>query len=128
MKTIARILIAIIATVFFLMVLHSCSPRTQSTSTLADFVITRVSECDTVCVKERGILRIDSRNITFISASYDIRLSSIHVIAPNEFTAIDQNNKPYDVVIGKPMRGDAIIGFQPCHHEWIIIDTKCFGV
>lgn len=102
---------------------------------MAEFVITTIGPYDTLCVKERGILTRKFKNldtqveVSFVSSSFNINIrQAFRSESTYTFSGTAEDGTCYDVTMGRPQRGDAIIGFQKCEHEWIIIGLKCYAI
>lgn len=99
----------------------------------ADFAITEWHTNDSTCVIEQGELFIHFRvfntetEVKFKSESFNIHIPKAIRTEPNSYSysGIATDGTRWDVTIGVPRRGDAIIAFRG-EHGWTIIDYKCF--
>jgi hypothetical protein len=98
----------------------------------ADFYITTISSTDTTCIKEHGLLFIDSKVFnTEVEVRYEGTVFSIYIpkairsqSSSYSYSGYADDGSAWDVTIGT--KRDAIIAFKGGPTYWKIIDYKCF--
>jgi hypothetical protein len=91
--------------------------------------MTHVQPCDTLYIQERGTLKQQFKKlnseleISFVSARFNIQVrQAFRTKDRYSYSGVGDDGQRYDIVIGRPEQGDAVVSFRKCDHEVIVID------
>lgn len=118
--------------IILLLLISSCATFNKTKVFHADFAITHMGDSTSSCTTEKAKLVMKQGflasvlDMQFISSQDTVIITKAYRSEARSYSysGYDSSGRKFDIVVGTPWTGDAIIAFRD-QKNWTVVDYKC---